>query len=125
MTQGLTDEPAWTRWPLEPVVDRACEVEGVLGAGHRHVREPTFFSDVPLTIRWGCARQLIGKAEGVQAGLAWEPLVGRVREEDHGELEALRLVDAEHVHLLVRGLEVRGDRIVAGFAKQLEMRDEK
>src|SRR5207245_3739580 len=47
-----------------------------------------------------------------------------VDQEDHAELQALRLVDAKHVHLLVRGLEVRGDRIVPRLAEELEVRDE-
>ena len=79
---------------------------------------------MPLTIRRRQARQLVGKAERIKPGLARESLVGRMSEEDHRELEALRLVNAEHVHLFVRGLEVGGDRIVAGLAQQLEMRDE-
>src|SRR5204862_238157 len=53
-----------------------------------------------------------------------QALVGRPDQEDHAELEALRLVDAEDVHLLARRLEVRSDRIVPRLAQELEVRDE-
>ena len=77
-----------------------------------------------LAVRGWHARQSVRQPEGIQPGLAWEALVGRVDQKDHAELETLRLVDAEHVHLLVRGLEVRGDGIVPRLAEELEVRDE-
>jgi len=56
--------------------------------------------------------------------LAGQALVSRVDQEHHAELKALRLVNAEDVHLLARRLEVRRDWIVPRLAQQLEVRDE-
>src|SRR5207245_3190814 len=47
-----------------------------------------------------------------------------MHQEHDRELKALRLVDAEDIHLVARGLEVSGDRVVPRLPQQLEVWDE-
>ena len=79
---------------------------------------------MPLAVGRRRSRERIGQAERLKTRLAGEPLVGGVDEEDDRELESLRFVHGEHVHLLARRLEVSRHRIVPRLAQQLEVRHE-
>src|SRR5438132_516724 len=122
-SERLADESARAGCALVAVVDRAREIEGVLRAGHGDIGETAFLGDMTLAVRRLRPGEGVRETKGVQAGLAREALVRRVDQEHHTELEALRLVDAENVHLLARGLEVRGHRIVPRLPEELEVRD--
>ena len=122
--ERLADEAAGPEGARPAVVDGVREIEGVLRARHRDVGEAPLLGDVVLARRRRRLRQRLGQRQRVGAHRAGDPLVGAVDQEDDRELEALRLVDREHVHALGRRLEVRGDWIVPRLAQQLEVRNE-
>src|SRR5207237_10911707 len=72
----------------------------------------------------GHTRQSSLRPDGSQPATAWDARVCLTYHKAHAERETLRLVDAEHVPLLVRGLEVSGDGIVPRLAEEIEVRDE-
>ena len=70
-----------------------------------------------IPIRLGRSREALGHPQIRESQAPGQPLLGGDDEVHDPELQALRLVDGEHVHRGRRLLEVGRRRIVAGLAE--------
>ena len=76
-----------------------------------------------IAVARGCPGQALRHAQIGEPKASGKPLLRGDHQIHDAELEALGLMDRQHVHRGLGLLEVGGRGIIPGFAQELEMRD--
>src|SRR3990172_1551446 len=106
------------------VVARARQVQLAPGARHADVEQAALLLQVVVARRQRVLDQLRGHLERLAAPPERELVLREVHEEDHGELEALRLMDGEHVDGGRLDVRLRHRRVLPRVDQRVEVVDE-